>query len=115
PVARATLRPPRTSTIRLSGTRQATCARSTFTAPKSSAMPSASTIPETESGRLRDRPMQRILLLAALAAPLIAGGLPVGKPEEVGLSSERLRRIHESIQRHIDAGEISGAVTLVAR
>ena len=31
------------------------------------------------------------------------------------MSGERLRRIHESIQRHIDAGEISGAVTLVAR
>ena len=31
------------------------------------------------------------------------------------MSSERLRRIHEAIQRHIDAGEISGAVTLVAR
>jgi CubicO group peptidase (beta-lactamase class C family) len=59
--------------------------------------------------------MQRILLLAALAAPLIAAGLPVGKPEEVGLSSERLLRIHESVQRHIDSGEISGAVTLVAR
>jgi len=78
-------------------------------------MPNANTIPETESGRLRDKPMQRILLLAALAAPLIAAGLPVGKPEEVGLSSERLLRIHESVQRHIDSGEISGAVTLVAR
>jgi CubicO group peptidase (beta-lactamase class C family) len=27
----------------------------------------------------------------------------------------RLRRIHEAIERHVDAGEISGAVTLVAR
>ena len=31
------------------------------------------------------------------------------------MSAERLQRIHEAIQRHIDAGEISGAVTLVAR
>ena len=31
------------------------------------------------------------------------------------MSTERLKRIHESIQRHIDAGEISGAVTVVAR
>ena len=38
----------------------------------------------------------------------------MGKPEDAGMSSERLRRIHEAIQRHIDAGEISGAVTLVA-
>jgi CubicO group peptidase (beta-lactamase class C family) len=31
------------------------------------------------------------------------------------MSPDRLHRIHEAIQRHIDAGEISGAVTLVAR
>ncbi len=31
------------------------------------------------------------------------------------MSTERLHRIHEAVQRHIDAGEISGAVTLVAR
>ena len=59
--------------------------------------------------------MTRALLLAALAAPLIAGGVPAGKPEDAGMSSERLTRIHDSVQRHIDAGEVSGAVTLVAR
>ena len=31
------------------------------------------------------------------------------------MSSERLARIHEAVQRHIDAGSLSGAVTLVAR
>ena len=31
------------------------------------------------------------------------------------MSTERLKRIHESIQRHVDAGEICGAVTVVAR
>jgi CubicO group peptidase (beta-lactamase class C family) len=36
-------------------------------------------------------------------------------PESVGLSSERLERINALIQSHIDAGRISGAVTLVAR
>ena len=55
------------------------------------------------------------LLLLALAAPLQAGQVPAGHPEDVGLSSERLGRIHEAIQRHIDAGDITGAVTLVAR
>ncbi len=54
-------------------------------------------------------------LLAVLALPLAAGSVPAGKPEEVGLSSERLHRIHEAIQRHIDAQDISGAVTVVAR
>src|SRR5262245_47923450 len=37
------------------------------------------------------------------------------KPEEVGFSSERLGRIHQTIQRHIEAGDFSGAVTLVAK
>jgi CubicO group peptidase (beta-lactamase class C family) len=36
-------------------------------------------------------------------------------PESVGLSSDRLERITELMQRNIDAGNISGAVTLVAR
>jgi len=50
-----------------------------------------------------------------LSLPLLAGSIPSGKPEDAGMSADRLRRIHESVQRHIDAGEISGAVTLVAR
>jgi CubicO group peptidase (beta-lactamase class C family) len=54
------------------------------------------------------------LLLALLAFPLTASSTKA-KPEEVGLSSERLPRIHTAIQRHIDAGDISGAVTLVGR
>jgi CubicO group peptidase (beta-lactamase class C family) len=36
-------------------------------------------------------------------------------PEEFGFSAERLQRINDVIQRHIDAKHISGAVTLVAR
>jgi CubicO group peptidase (beta-lactamase class C family) len=43
------------------------------------------------------------------------GSLPMAKPEEVGFSSERLQRIHDAMQRHIDAGEIAGVVTLVAK
>jgi CubicO group peptidase (beta-lactamase class C family) len=60
------------------------------------------------------KPLQLIPLLL-LATGLSGGGVPAGKPEDVGMSSERLARIHEAIQRHVDAGEISGAVTLVAR
>ena len=37
------------------------------------------------------------------------------KPESVGFSAERLSRIHDTIQRHIDAHDFSGAVTVVAR
>jgi CubicO group peptidase (beta-lactamase class C family) len=57
----------------------------------------------------------RIAAIALLAFQLSAASLPVAKPEEVGLSGERLQRIHEVIQRHIDDHQISGAVTLVAR
>jgi CubicO group peptidase (beta-lactamase class C family) len=57
--------------------------------------------------------LSNLLLISTL---LFAGTVPKGaKPEDVGMSSERLRRIHEAMLRHIDAGEISGAVTLVAR
>src|ERR1035441_7765666 len=59
--------------------------------------------------------MTRCLLPVLLALPLAAGQLPMGKPEEAGMSTERLQRIHQAVQRHIDAGAISGAVTLVAR
>jgi CubicO group peptidase (beta-lactamase class C family) len=61
------------------------------------------------------KPAHPIPLLLTLAVTLTGGGVPAGKPEDVGMSSERLARIHQAIQRHIDAGEISGAVTLVAR
>ena len=50
-----------------------------------------------------------------MGLPLVAGTIPVGKPEEVGLSSDRLKRIGEAVQRHIDARDVAGAVTLVAR
>jgi CubicO group peptidase (beta-lactamase class C family) len=48
------------------------------------------------------------------AQPLIAV-TPGVAPEQVGLSSERLGRIDQLVQRHIAAGSFSGAVTLVAR
>lgn len=36
-------------------------------------------------------------------------------PENVGLSTTRLRRLTRAIQKYIDTGEIAGAVTLIAR
>jgi CubicO group peptidase (beta-lactamase class C family) len=41
--------------------------------------------------------------------------LPRAEPEYAGFSAERLHRINETIQKHIDERHISGAVTLVAR
>jgi len=46
---------------------------------------------------------------------LTAASLPVSKPEDVGISSERLQRIHEMVMRHVAAHDISGAVSIVAR
>ena len=55
------------------------------------------------------------LAVALLVAPLAAESLKTVAPEEVGLSSERLARINAMMERHIEAGEIPGGVTLVAR
>ena len=55
-----------------------------------------------------------LLVAAALVIPLEASA-PTARPEEVGLSAERLKRVTELMQRHIDASTFSGAVTLVAR
>jgi len=44
-----------------------------------------------------------------------AAGLPTARPEEVGMSSERLARIRVAMQRYIDRKEVPGVVTLVAR
>jgi CubicO group peptidase (beta-lactamase class C family) len=40
---------------------------------------------------------------------------PATTPEQAGLSSERLNRIGEAIQKQVDAGRIAGGVSLVAR
>ncbi len=54
--------------------------------------------------------------LAVFVAIAVHGGeIPVGEAESVGMSTERLLRIDTAMQRHIDAGDIQGAVTAVAR
>jgi CubicO group peptidase (beta-lactamase class C family) len=53
--------------------------------------------------------------LAVCGATPARDDLPRGKPEDVGVSTERLGRIDEIVKRHIDEHHIAGAVTLVAR
>jgi CubicO group peptidase (beta-lactamase class C family) len=48
-------------------------------------------------------------------APAGRGTIVAGKPEDLGFSPERLSRIHEAVQRHLDAKSLAGAVTLVVR
>lgn len=57
------------------------------------------------------------LLLGVLLAmaPGLALHAETATPQSVGLSSDRLQRVHALVERTIAAGEISGAVTLVAR
>jgi len=57
----------------------------------------------------------KTLLCALLTLPLLAATLPQSKPDEVGMSADRLKRIGPMIQSHIDAKGYSGAVTAVAR
>jgi len=54
-----------------------------------------------------------VLLLAA--GPAGAAELAPAKPEQVGLSSERLARIGEVIRTDVEKGRLPGAVALVAR
>src|SRR5262245_44378344 len=54
------------------------------------------------------------LIVSGLVAPMFAGSVSTARPEDAGFSSDRLRAVHDTIQRHIDAGDITGAVTLVA-
>jgi hypothetical protein len=55
------------------------------------------------------------LVWVAFASVAAAEGLPNAKPEEVGFSSERLGRVTEMLRTNIAAGEIPGAVLLIAR
>ncbi|HEY7444829.1 MAG TPA: serine hydrolase domain-containing protein, partial [Vicinamibacterales bacterium] len=55
-----------------------------------------------------------VMFVGLLALPW-AAELVTTKPEEVGLSTDRLTRINSMMQKRIAAGEISGGVTLVAR
>src|SRR5262245_33816387 len=53
-----------------------------------------------------------LLLILGLTS---AAETPRAKPDDVGISAPRLQRIHDLMQRHIEAGNIAGSVTLVAR
>ncbi len=56
-----------------------------------------------------------IVSLSVTAAGAAAEPLPSAPPATVGLSQERLERIHGMVEKRIAAGEITGAVMLVAR
>ncbi len=73
-----------------------------------------------KTGGLHDA--QRILVkaivvpcLLTLGATALAEDLPFDKPENVGVSTDRLQRMNTAMQRYIDKELLAGTVTLVAR
>jgi CubicO group peptidase (beta-lactamase class C family) len=54
-------------------------------------------------------------LILVFTAGAWAQGLPTAKPEQVGLSSERLDRITQTIRADVEKGRLPGAVVLIAR
>src|ERR1700716_2136076 len=56
-----------------------------------------------------------LCLLASGATTFADDFLPRAKPEDVGLSSERLARIGATLKADIEAGRIPGAVIAIAR
>ncbi len=58
------------------------------------------------------------LLLALLVLPqfpAVSASVSTARPEDVGLSSERLQRVNQMIERRIAGGDMAGAITIVAR
>ncbi len=56
-----------------------------------------------------------LLLLLLLAQPLLAQDLPRARPEDGGMSGERLERLTATFNRYVAEEQLAGAVVLVAR
>jgi CubicO group peptidase (beta-lactamase class C family) len=55
------------------------------------------------------------LIVVLLGQVLLAQQLPSARPDSVGVSTERLGRLHRGMQALVDRRELAGAVTLLAR
>ena len=56
-----------------------------------------------------------LLSVVVFTSSVWAQGLPTARPEQVGLSSERLERVSRALRSEIETGKFPGAVALVAR
>jgi CubicO group peptidase (beta-lactamase class C family) len=61
------------------------------------------------------RALAAVFLTLLVVTPVVAADLPTAKPEQVGLSSERLDRITQVLHADVERGRIPGAIVLVAR
>ena len=65
---------------------------------------------------MRSKFIALLSAVAFLAAPVAWGrGLESGKPEDAGMSSERLAKMGEVFKKEIQEGKIPGAVIMIAR
>ena len=65
--------------------------------------------------RTRELIRKLVLLLLVLTTSALASGLEAVKPEDVGLSSQRLTRLSRTFQSRVDEGQIAGALVLIGR
>src|SRR5246500_233292 len=70
---------------------------------------------ERETFMRSTRAIAGAICLLASSAAFAEDPLPRAKPEDVGFSSERLKRIETTLKADIDAGRIPGAVIAIAR
>src|SRR5688572_16195054 len=56
-----------------------------------------------------------MLVVAVVGFTHVTASAPIGKPEDAGVSPARLQRISEMLERRIAAGDLAGAVSVVAR
>ncbi len=68
-----------------------------------------------KSIRHRTAPLLALLALALAPVGALAEALPTATPAEVGMDADELGKLNGAMQQMVDAGEIAGAVTLVAR
>jgi CubicO group peptidase (beta-lactamase class C family) len=59
--------------------------------------------------------MKPIICALVFTALITGQPLPISAPEQVGLSSERLNRIHKLLDQMVADGKRAGAITLIAR
>ena len=50
-----------------------------------------------------------------ISSTALSSDLPMGSPESVGVSSDRLDRLSESMQRYIDSNQLAGTVSVISR
>jgi CubicO group peptidase (beta-lactamase class C family) len=64
---------------------------------------------------IRESSVMAVLAVALSGSLLAQSDVPMAKPESVGMSTERLQRVHKFMQEYIDPNQIAGSVTLIAR